>query len=282
LGAFVSIGEGRLLQSHGLTSQVYVPILRAIFQEKYSEGCIAIDFSLDDVRRAAEKLGITARNPADVVYRMRSRTVLPAEIIALGFYILRQVGRGKYRLEKAVSTVIDLPDTKPIEALDLTPIPVRRLLPEDLADVDEQALLTVASYCKLFDHFTGLRIYRLRSHVRKSVVGIGQAELDELDVGVAFRDDEIPVVVPIEAKAVADPVNRVQISAMVAFSGDYFPDHEVRPLALKVDERGLMHILEFNATTEPSDLIVVRSACYRLVLSEKQREFIRHTRPVVL
>lgn len=278
----MSIGEGRLLQSHGLTSQVYVPILRAIFQEKYSEGCVAIDFSLDDVRRAAEKLGITARNPADVVYRMRSRTVLPAEIIALGFYILRQIGRGKYRLEKAASTVIDLPDTKPIEALDLTPIPVRRLLPENLADVDEQALLTVASYCKLFDHFTGLRIYRLRSHVRKSVAGIGQAELDELDVGVAFRDDEIPVVVPIEAKAVADPVNRVQIAVMVAFSGDYFPGHEVRPLALKVDERGLMHILEFNATTEPSDLIVVRSACYRLVLSEKQLEFIRHTRPVIL
>jgi hypothetical protein len=278
----VSIGEGRLLQSHGLTSQVYVPILRAIFQEKYSEGCVAIDFSLDDVRRAAEKLGITARNPADVVYRMRSRTVLPAEIIALGFYVLRQVGRGKYRLEKASSTVIDLPDTKPIEALDLTPIPVRRLLPEDLADVDEQALLTVASYCKLFDHFTGLRIYRLRSHVRKSVVSLGQAELDELDVGVAFRDDEVPVLVPIEAKAVADPVNRVQIAAMVAFSGDYFPHHEVRPLALKVDENGLMHILEFNATTEPSDLVVVRSACYRLVLSEKQREFIRYTRPVVL
>jgi hypothetical protein len=143
-------------------------------------------------------------------------------------------------------------------------------------------LQATASYCKLFDHFTGLRIYRLRSHVRKSVIGIGQAELDELDVGVAFRDDEIPVVVPIEAKAVADPVNRVQISAMVAFSGDYFPGHEVRPLALKVDERGLMHILEFNATTEPSDLVVLRSACYRLVLSEKQREFIRNTRPVVL
>ena len=103
-----------------------------------------------------------------------------------------------------------------------------------------------------------------------------------MDVGVAFRDDEIPVVVPIEAKAVADPVNRVQISAMTAFSGDYFPGHEVRPLALKVDERGLIHILEFNATTEPCDLIVIRSACYRLMLSEMQRDLIRLTRPVVL
>jgi len=260
----MSIGEGRLLQTHGLTSQVYVPILRAIFQAKYTEGCAVVDFSLDDIRRVAVELGITVRNPADVVYRMRSRTVLPEEIRALGFYVLRQVGRGKYRLEKAVSTVIDLPDNEAIEALDLTPIPVRRLLPENLANVDEQALLTVAGYCKLFDHFTGLRVYRLRSHVRKSVSNIGQAELDELDVGVALSDDEIPVVVPIEAKAVADPVNRVQISAMVAFSSEYFADHQVRPVAIKVDERGLIHMLEFNATVEPSELIVTRSACYRL------------------
>lgn len=278
----MAAGNGRLLQTHGLQSQVYVPILKAIFQAKYREGMTAIDFTLDDIRAAAQDLNIIVRNPADVVYRMRSRTVLPAEIIALGFYVIRQTGRGRYRLEQATSTVIDIPDSTPIEALDLTPIPVRRLLPEDLAEVDEQALLTVASYCQIFDHFTGLRIYRLRSHVRKSVTGIGQAELDELDVGVAQRDDEIPVVVPIEAKAVADPVNRVQIAAMTAFCEDYFPGHEVRPIALKVDEGGLLHLLEFNVTKEPSELDIQRSACYRLVLSEAQRELIQQTRQVVL
>lgn len=275
-------GEGRNLQTHGQQSRVYVPILRHIFAAKYQPGMDAIDFSLDDVREAAIALGIQARNAADVIYRMRSRTVLPAEILEAGFYVLRQVGRGKYRLEQASSTVIDLPQTEPVEALDLTPVPVRRLLPENLAHVDEQALLTIAGYCKIWDHFTGLTVYRLRSHVRKSVTGIGQAELDELDVGVALRDDEVPVVLPIEAKAVADPVNRVQIATQVAFSLEYFPGHEVRPLAMKVDETGLLHLLEFNATTEPGELEVVRSTAYRLVLSDAQRVFIQETRQVVL
>lgn len=270
------------LQSHGQTSRVYVPILRAIFEAKYSPGDEFVDFSLDDIRAAALELNIVVKNAPDLVYRMRSRTVLPAEILALGFYILRQVGRGLYRLEKAESSIIDLPDTVPIEALDLTPLPVRRLLPESLHDVDEQALLAVMGYCKLLDHFTGLTVYRLRSHVRKSVAGVGQAELDELDVGVALSDEEIPIVIPIEAKAVADPVNRVQISVMAQFAAAYFPDHEVRPIAMKVDEKGLMHFLEFNVTETPSELVVARSACYRLMLSDAQRRAIAAATPVVL
>ena len=40
------------------------------------------------------------------------------------------------------------------------------------------------NYSKLLDHFTGLTVYRLRSHVRRSVPNVGQAELDEIDVGV--------------------------------------------------------------------------------------------------
>lgn len=266
--------ERRSLQTHGLTSQVYVPILKEIFVEKYREGDNAIDFTLDDIRAAALKLGITIRNPADLAYRMRSRTLLPAEILELGFYVLRPTGRGSYRLERATSTIVELPETEPIEALDLTPLPVRRLLPEILRDIDEQALLTVINYCKLLDHFTGLNVYRLRSHMRKSVPGVGQAELDELDVGVALRDDEVPVVIPIEAKAVADPINRVQIATMVQFTGTYFPGHEVRPLAIKIDEDSLLHFLEFNPTAEPAELEVARSACYRLRLSDAQRELI--------
>jgi hypothetical protein len=274
--------QPRSLQTHGRNSKVYVPILRTIFAQKYAVGATTVDFTLDDVRHVAVALGLEARNAADVIYRMRSRTVLPAELLELGFYVLRQTGRGKYRLEIAESTIFDCPADEPIEALDLTPAPVRRLLPENLAKVDEQALLTVASYCQLLDHFTGLRVYRLRSHVRKSVTGIGQAELDELDVGVAIRDDEIPVVLPIEAKAVADPVNRVQISAMAAFCEDYFPDHEIRPLTIKVDEVGLIHLMEFNVTKVPADLKILRSACYRLKLSDAQVDLIRRTRQVVL
>jgi hypothetical protein len=271
------MANDRPLQTHGQTSTVYVPILRRIFSEKYVEGDTTVDFSLDDIRYAAAALGIVVRNPADLVYRMRSRTILPIEILEKGFYILRAVGRGKYRFEIGKTTIIDLPVENVTDALDQTPLPVRRLLPEMAADWDEQALLTVVGYCGLLDHFTGLRTFRLRSHVRKSVDGIGQAELDEIDVAVALRDDEQPVILPIEAKAVADPINRVQIAAQVAFSQFYFPGHEVRPLAIKVDYESLIHLIEFNATEIAAELAVIASATYRLNLSEQQRALIRKT-----
>ncbi|MEU6365435.1 hypothetical protein ABZ876_06740 [Streptomyces sp. NPDC046931] len=269
--------DNRSLQTHGLSSRVYVPILVNIFNAKYTKGDEVVEFTLDDIRAAAQELGISVRNPADLAYRMRSRTVLPELIRNEGFFILSAVGRGKYRLGKADSAIIDLPENKLLGTLDLTPLPVRRLLPEKLAEFDEQALLTVVGYCKILDHFTGLTNFRLRSHVRKSVPRIGQAELDEVSVAIAQREDEQPVIVPVEAKAVADAINRVQISAMVSFCETYFPGHEVRPLAIKVDYESIVHVLEFNATEEAADLTILRSAAYDIHLSEAQIELIRQT-----
>lgn len=261
-------------QSHGLTSRVYVPLLLHIFKARWRQGTSSVLFTLDDIRNAAEKLNLETRNPADVIYRMRSRTILPAEIREKGFHVLRAIGRGKYQFEKAPGTIIVPPVTKPVEALDITPLPVRRLLPEQPSTLDEQALLTVASYCKLFDHFTGLTIYRLRSHVRKSVPGVGQAELDAVDVGIASSEEDIPIIFPIEAKALADALNRVQVCNMIEYCRHYFPGYALRPLAIKVDAESLIHIMEFNTPSKAADLRVLRSQSYKLKLSEKQRQLI--------
>jgi hypothetical protein len=232
---------------------------------------------LDDIRNAADSLALEVRNPADLIYRMRSRTVLPKEILDKGFYILRAIGRGQYQFEKGSSTIFQPLDSQPEEALDITPLPVRRLLPEKLAEMDEQAVLTVASYCKLIDHFTGLQVYRLRSHVRKSVPGVGQAELDAIDVGVALRDDEMPIIFPIEAKAAADALNRVQVFNLVQYSRHYFPSMIIRPLAIKVDYDSVLHLMEFNAAGKASELKITRSASYVLKLSENQTKLIHAT-----
>lgn len=133
------------------------------------------------------------------------------------------MGRGRYQFEKASSGIIEVPVRELIPATDQTPVPVRRLLPETMAEMDEQALLSVVGYCQLLDHFIGMKIYRLRSHVRKSVPGIGQAELDAIDVGIASGDDDVPVIFPIEAKAVSDELNRVQIFNMIQYAAHYFP-----------------------------------------------------------
>ena len=266
----------------GSTARVYGPILLHVFNARWRQGTPTVLFTLDDVRNAADALRLEVRNPADLIYRMRSRTALPKEILDKGFFILRAIGRGQYQFEKGSSTLFEPLDSEPTEALDLTPLPVRRLLPERLADMDEQAILTIASYCKLFDHFTGLQVYRLRNHVRKSVPGIGQAELDAIDVGVALRDDESPIVFPIEAKAAADALNRVQIFNMIEYSRHYFPGMIVRPLAVKVDYDSLLHMMEFGLATKAADFRIVKSASYVLGLSERQADFIRATRKPAL
>jgi hypothetical protein len=271
----------RALHAHGLNSKVYGPILLHIFRARWRQGASSVLFTLDDVRNAADELDLEVRNPADLIYRMRSRTVLPKEILEKGFFILRAIGRGQYQFEKGSSTIFEPLDSTVTEALDITPLPVRRLLPEKLSEMDEQAVLTVASYCKLFDHFTGLQIYRLRSHVRKSVPGVGQAELDAIDVGVALRDDEMPIVFPIEAKAAADALNRVQIFNMIQYSRHYFPGLIIRPLAIKVDDDSILHIMEFSAATKAADLKIIKSGSYLLSLSDRQADLIRATKVTV-
>lgn len=266
------------LQSPGNLSKVYVPVISKIFRERYRKGASSIIFSLDDVRNACDALGVASRNPADVIYRMRSRTILPAEILELGFHVLRPIGRGKYAFEKATSTIFEPPFTAPITTVDLTPMPVRRLLPERLAEMDEQAILTVASYCRVLDHLTGMVIYRLRSHVRKSVPGVGQAELDAIDVGVARTEDDVPVVFPIEAKALADALNRVQIFNMVQYAEHYFPGLVVRPLAIKVDEASVLHVVEFNSPKRASELKILKAASYVINTSDAQLAAIRATK----
>lgn len=273
------------LQSHGRNSKVYVPVILKLFQDRWRPGASTVVFSLDDVRTAVEAVravsenpdAISSRNPADVIYRMRSRTKLPEEILAKGFHVLRAVGRGRYQFEKASSGIMEVPVCDLTPAIDQTPMPVRRLLPETMAEMDEQALLSVVGYCQLLDHFTGMKVYRLRSHVRKSVPGIGQAELDAIDVGIASGDDDVPVVFPIEAKAVSDELNRVQIYNMIQYAAHYFPGLKVRPLALKVDYQSAVHLMEFNVAARPGDLRIIRSASYAINTSEAQLAMIRAT-----
>lgn len=275
----------RSLQSHGRNSKVYVPIILKVFQDRWRAGAAVVTFSLDDVRTALDTIRaasphpdrIALRNASDVIYRMRSRTKLPDEILSKGYHILRSVGRGQYQFEKASSGIMEVPVRDPIEAIDQTPMPVRRLLPETMAEMDEQALLSVVGYCQLLDHFTGMKIYRLRSHVRKSVPGVGQAELDAIDVGIASSDDDVPVIFPIEAKAVSDELNRVQIFNMVRYAARYYPGLIVRPLALKVDYQSIVHLMEFNLAKRPSELRIIRSSSYLINTSEAQIAMIRAT-----
>lgn len=265
-------------QQHGLNSRVYVPILRELVQRFRDPDAHRVEFTVRDVRQVARDLGIEIGNPPDLVYRMRGRTRLPDDILDMGFTVLRGIGRGRYALEVGGEALVHLPEHEILDHNDQTPLPVRRLLPENLVDLDEQGLLTMVGYCKLLDHFTGLTVYRLRSHVRRSVPNVGQAELDEIDVGVALRDDDVPVVFPMEAKAADEVINRVQVATAVAYCQTYFPGHVIRPIVVKLTYDGVLHFLEFRPTTVLGGLRVVHSCGYRINASKRQLELIRATK----
>ena len=78
------------LLSHGKTSTVYVPIMLKIFRDGYAEKVDTIDFTLDDIRTAADTLGVRerTRNSRDCphptprwcghICRRRSKTLAPS------------------------------------------------------------------------------------------------------------------------------------------------------------------------------------------------------------
>ncbi len=49
---------------------------------------------------------------------------------------------------------------------------------------DEQALLAKVRYNRLLDIFLGVATYSLQNHLRTTVTGLGQAEIDEIYVAI--------------------------------------------------------------------------------------------------
>jgi hypothetical protein len=49
---------------------------------------------------------------------------------------------------------------------------------------DEQALLAKLRYNGLVDIFVGIACYSLQSHLRTTVSGLGQVEIDEIYIGI--------------------------------------------------------------------------------------------------
>lgn len=258
----------RSLQSHGKRSRIYVPVLLYIFKQKYTPNVDAIEFTLADVDEACNQLGVSAANRPDLIYRMKSRTAIPEEIQNLGFRVIRPIGRGKYVLEKAESTLIEFPETAFEALIDQTPPVVRRLLGDDLGSIDEQGLLAIVRYNDLIAHFLKARVYHLKGHVRKSVAGVGQAEVDDVHIALPLDADEPITIVPVEAKAKDEPVNRAQIAMQILYAREAFPGYPIRPLTIKLFPDGEILFMEFADEARPATLTPIACARYRLVTPE--------------
>lgn len=255
----------RSLQSHGKRSKVYVPVLLHVFQKKYVIGAEVIEFSMSDILEACQVLGINAANRADIVYRMKSRTIIPEYIQNEGFRILRPIGRGKYLLEKADSTLIEFPECEVEVIVDRTPQVVQRLLGEKFGSIDEQGLLSVIRYNDLISYFLKVRAFHFKGHVRKSVKGVGQAEVDDVHIALPLDADGPVIIVPVEAKAKDEPINRAQITMQILYARETFPNHPIRPITVKLFEEGEILFIEFADEIQPALLKPIAFARYRLV-----------------
>ncbi len=250
----------------------YDLIIARIFFNHHKAGEHEFEFIRREIVEAKEMLAPDLDlNPGDVPYSYRYRRPLPEQILATqpkGLeWIIEGAGRAKYRFRLAQITKI-VPNTAlvTIGLPDATPEMIRAYALDD-----EQALLAIVRYNRLIDTFLGLTTYSLQNHLRTTVKGVGQIEIDELYFGLDKRGCHY--VVPVQAKGGKDQIGVVQIGQDLSFSAQKFPDMRCRPVAAQFMAEGVIAL--FELTLEDGQVRVVDERHYRLVpASELDRDAI--------
>jgi hypothetical protein len=131
---------------------------------------------------------------------------------------------------------------------------------------DEQALLAKVRYNRLIDVFLGVTAYSLQNHMRTTVKGIGQIEIDE--VYVALDRQGVQYVVPVQAKAGKDQLAVVQTKQDLACCAEKFPALVCRSVSAQfIMEDKIEKIAMFELSVEDGRVVVVEENHYRLAPS---------------
>jgi hypothetical protein len=240
----------------------YELIAEHVFDKYYTDGAEEVPFKAQDMIDAAEELGVRRPdNMADVRYYFRFRHPLPASIIARAptgkHWIIRGTGRSSYMFV----AVKDAPEIVPSEHLVVTKVP--DATPEIIrahALSDEQALLALVRYNRLIDIFLGVAAYSMQNHLRTTVPGIGQVEVDE--VYLAVDRYGVQYILPTQAKGGSDRIGITQIEQDLAMCDIKFPGLAARSIAAQF-MGDIIALLELAVQDER--IVVVRESHYRLV-----------------
>lgn len=187
----------------------YVQLIESIFFDHFTDGVTSFEFARQDLELKAAELGIALpRNLGDVVYAIRYRTALPDRVLATQpegrQWVIEGAGRSLYRFRLvSANRIVPRPDLVRTAIPDSTPELIRAYQLDD-----EQALLAIVRYNRLIDIFLGLTTYSLQNHLRTTVQGIGQIEIDELYVGLDRHGCHY--VIPVQAKGGRDQIGIVQ------------------------------------------------------------------------
>jgi hypothetical protein len=244
----------------------YYALIEGVFFDGYTEGATSFEFSRSALESKAESLGIKLpKNIGDAIYFIRYRSPLPSSILATQppgrEWIIEGAGRGQYRFKLVAATrVLPREDLVKIAIPDATPELIRAYALDD-----EQALLAIVRYNRLIDTFLGLTTYSLQNHLRTTVRGIGQIEIDELYIGIdRFGCHHV---IPVQAKGGTDQIGIVQTSQDIAFVAQRFPGMRCRAVSAQFMADGVIAL--FELTLQDDEIRVAQERHYRLVLASE-------------
>jgi len=227
----------------------YSRIIEKIFFAHHLKGECTLAFAREEIETVAKELEIPLpKNVGDVIYSFRFREELPESIRATApeglAWVIKLAGKAQYKFVAEPPWII-APNAGLVRVKipDSTPGIISRY-----ALNDEQALLALVRYNRLIDIFAGVACYSLQNHLRTTVKGIGQVEVDELYVGLDRRGAHY--VFPIQAKGGRDRMNIVQIEQDMMLCAAKFPQLICRPIGAQFLPDGGIAILEFAQTEE--------------------------------
>lgn len=243
----------------------YSAIIEAVFFDHYDESVTEFEFRRDDLVAKARQLGIDLPlNLGDVVYSIRYRTALPASVLETQpdgkEWIIEGAGRARYRFRLvSANRIVPRPDLVKTSIPDATPELIRAYSLDD-----EQALLAIVRYNRLIDTFLGLTTYSLQNHLRTTVKGIGQIEIDELYVGIDKHGCHY--VIPVQAKGGKDQIGIVQTTQDIRWVEQKWDGMRCRAISAQFMEDGVVAL--FELTLQEDEVRVVDERHYRLVPAE--------------
>lgn len=244
------------------TPNRYKLLAEKVFFDHWTKGKTEFEFPRSEMESAAKALKITLpKNLGDVIYALRFRIGQPDSVVATQpkgkEWIIQGAGHGRYRYKLAKATrILPRPDLVTITIPDATPEFIRAYALDD-----EQALLAIVRYNRLIDTFLGLTTYSLQNHLRTSVSGVGQIEIDELYIGL----DKLGChyVIPVQAKGGTDQIGVVQTSQDLQFAEQKFPGLRCRAIAAQFMADGVIAL--FELTLQDDDIRVVDERHYKLI-----------------
>ena len=242
----------------------YDALIAKIFKNHFKKGVDSFEFDRVELERGAADLGIRLpKNLGDLIYSFRYRKSLPEEItqtaVGTKIWVIAPAGRSKYRFHLAsANRIVPRADLVSIRIPDATPEIISRY-----ALGDEQALLAKVRYNRLIDIFLGVTTYSLQNHLRTTVKGIGQIEIDEIYVGVNKNGQQF--VIPVQAKGGSDQLAVIQTQQDLACCAEKFPALTCRAISAQFMNDEANTIAIFELTLEKDEVKVVEERHYCLV-----------------